>query len=302
MACTRTAYIFWLHLFATYVPRWWLRIQNRVVSYGYYLFLGRVRRAVQANLAPVLGLPPDHARVKAATRRLFRNYGLYLMDYVTMAALTTEQFRDKIHETHGLHHMAAALEAGKGAILITPHLGNWELGGLSFAARGCPIHVLTIKDPATEVQEYRDSLRGNLGMSTLHVTPEDPSVILKLARLLRENQVVAMLGDRYEGGRQCQVTFFGRRVVFPAGAAALSQVTGAPILPVFVVLRPDGGYEAWLEEPIRATPRAGHNDDAITANIQELARVFERVIARHPDQWFHFSNYWERYGCEHPAG
>lgn len=296
-----TCYISLTRLFTRCCPRWWLRFQNRVVSLVCYWVLRKRRLAMQHNVAVVLGLPPRAARVRRVARRAFRNYGLYLMDYVRIGAMTPDNFRARIAEEHGMRYIEEALAAGSGAILLSAHVGNWEMGGLSFAARGCPIHVVSITDQAHEVQEYRVALRGTIGVRTLHNAHDGHALVLRLVGLLRENKVLAMLGDRHENGRKTPVTFFGRRVYFPSGVVALAQVSGAPILPVFVVLRPDGRYAAWMEPPIRVVGRPGHNKEVLAEKTQELAAVFERVIAAYPDQWFHFFDYWERYGCEDPA-
>jgi KDO2-lipid IV(A) lauroyltransferase len=295
-----TFYISLTSLFTRICPAWWLRLQNRIVSRFCFDMLRQRRLAMQRNLAPVLGLPPDHPRVRAAARSAFSNYGLYLMDYVRISRMTPDNFQDKIAEESGMRHIEEALAEGSGAILLSAHVGNWELGGLSFAARGCPIHVVSITDQAQEVQEYRVALRGTVGMRTLHNERDGHALVLRLVNLLRENKVLAMLGDRHENGRATEVTFFGRRVTFPSGVVALAQVSGAPIIPVFVVLRPDGRYRAWMEPPIRVVGRPGRNTEVLAEKTQELAAVFEKVIAAHPDQWFHFFDYWERYGCENP--
>ena len=113
-----------------------------------------------------------------------------------------------------------------------------------------------------------------------------------------------MLGDRFEGGKKVEVTFFGKKVIFPVGAMVLALNSGAPVIPVFTVVKPDGHYLSWMEEPIRVTRRAEiSTSELISEKTQELATVFEMVISRYPDQWYHFFNYWERYACEDsPAG
>lgn len=138
-------------------------------------------------------------------------------------------------------------------------------------------------------------------MRTLHNDHDGHALVIKLANLLRENKVVAMLADRHENGRKAKVRFFGRQVYFPSGVVALAQVAKCPIIPVFVMLRPDGRYKAWMEEPIRVPSAPGRNAEVLAGKTQELAMVFEKVIAQYPDQWFHFFNYWERYGCEDSA-
>jgi KDO2-lipid IV(A) lauroyltransferase len=192
--------------------------------------------------------------------------------------------------------MQEALNEGRGAILITPHLGNWELGGVTFALKGTPIHALTLKDPENDVQDYRDQMRATLGIHSVHIDPTRFETVLKLVRLLKENEVIAMLGDRWEGGKKAIVNFFNRQVVFPAGAPALALAAGAPIIPVFTLLQKNGRYLAWMESPIRVIRRSGQaTSELIAEKTQEIATVFESVISRYPDQWYHFFDYWERY-------
>ena len=108
-----------------------------------------------------------------------------------------------------------------------------------------------------------------------------------------------MLGDRWEGGKKSRVTYFGKDIYFPSGAIALAQATGCPIIPVFVVLRPDGKYKAWMEKPVKVDRKAGQSTtELLEEKTQELATVFENVIRDYPDQWYNFFDYWSRYRCE----
>ena len=246
-----------------------------------------------------MGLSEDDPQVKRTVIKLFRNYGLYLRDYVLIHDLTKENYQETVASEIGTEYIEKALDDGNGAILITPHLGNWELGGVTFALRGCPIHALTLKDTEDKVQKYRDEVRGSIGIKTIHVDPNDHGTILKMARLLKDNQVIAMLGDRLVGGKKSEVTFFERKVFFPSGAFALAQATGAPIIPVFITLREDNKYDAWMEKPIVVKREAGiSNDELITRKTQELATVFEKNIRKYPDQWYQFFDYWSTYSSE----
>ena len=81
------------------------------------------------------------------------------------------------------------------------------------------------------------------------------------------------------------------------GAAALALATGALIIPAFTVLRPDGSYLAWMDPPIRVKRVAGKPTIALlTEKTQEIASAFEKAVSKYPDQWYHFFDYWERYG------
>jgi len=296
MIWPRKLYLALFYIFARTTPRiyqlWHIRIMARV----FYFFMGRTQRAVRKNISVILRRPPEDPLVRRTAIRTFQNYGLYLVDYVRLNRLSEYLLP---YEEKGQQYIKEALDAGRGAILIMPHLGHWELGGVLFALRKCPIHALTLKDPETEVQDFRDQMRNTLGIETLHIDPTNYGNVLKLVKLLKENQVIAMLGDRFEGGKKVAVTFFGRTVIFPVGALVLALNSGAPVIPVFTVIKPDGHYLSWMEKPIRVSRRPGvTTSDLIAEKTQELATVFERIISRYPDQWYHFFNYWDRYACE----
>jgi KDO2-lipid IV(A) lauroyltransferase len=287
-------YLALFYLFARVTPRFWQMGQNRLVTPIVFRLWKGVQATLQNNLAVVLNRPAHDPLVRQTACRTLINYGLYLIDYAQLYRLDSRM----LDEEEGAQHMRDALAAGKGAILVTPHLGNWELGGLVFAMRGHPIHALTLVDPETSVQDFRDQMRGSLGIETIHIDPDDFSTILRLAGLLRQNRIIAMLGDRFEGGKQVTVTFFGRQVIFPAGPAALALATGAPIIPVYTLVKPDGRYKAVMDAPIhvqRSGP--GKTIDILTDHTQQVAAAFERTIRCYPDQWYHFFDYWGRYGC-----
>ncbi len=300
MIWPRKFYLAITYVFARTTPRGYQLWHVRGVARVLYCLMGKMRRAVHENLSVVLNRPPKDPLVKRTAIRTFQNYGLYLTDYVRLNRLN----KYLLPEEKGERHIKSALANGNGAILIMPHLGHWELGGVLFAMRECPIHALTLKDPETEVQDFRDKMRNTLGIVTLHIDPANYGNVLKLVKLLKDNQVIAMLGDRFEGGKKVGVTFFNKKVIFPVGAMVLALNSGAPIIPVFTLVKPDGHYIAWMEEPIHVTRRPGEStEDLIAEKTQELATVFETVISRYPDQWYHFFNYWERYACENsPSG
>ena len=299
MLYPKKLYLFLTYIFARTAPQFWQLIQNRVVSYCLYYAWGSVRRDLHKNMAHILGLGVDSRVVKKTVQRLFRNYGLYLRDYVLIHSLTKENYKKTVAEEIGIEYIEKALVKGNGAILITPHLGNWELGGVTFALRGCPIHALTLKDSDENIQDYRDQVRGALGIKTIHIDPNGHGASMQMARLLKANNVIAMLGDRFEGGKKAVVTFFGKKVYFPSGVMALAQATGAPVIPVFITLRNDNKYKAWMEEPIFVKRVKGKtNNELLAEKTQELARVFEKNIRKYPDQWYHFFDYWSKYSSE----
>lgn len=294
MIFPRKFYLILLFLFARTTPRLWQRLQNYTISSIIYFIWGRMRNILKTNASVILNRPMNDPLVNKTARHTLINYGLYLIDYTRI----NHQKGHLMPEQKGVHYMQEAMDKGNGAILMTSHLGNWELGGVTFAMREHPIHVLTLADPETQVQDYRDRMRRTLGIHTVHIDPNNYTTVIKLSRLLRENQVIAMLGDRYEGGKKVEVSFFGKRVMFPAGAAALALATGAPIIPAFTVIKPNGHYLAWMEPLIYVKRTSGKTaPQLLVEKTQEVATVFEKAVSRYPDQWYHFFDYWNYYAA-----
>ena len=133
--------------------------------------------------------------------------------------------------------MVEALQAGKGVICITPHLGNWEIGGLLFSFKGGRLNVLTLDERDLDTKSFREEMRKG-EIKNLYIDPRDdsPMAILDAVKALRRNEIVAMLGDRIESQKTMVFDFFGKKTPFPIGVAILAMATGAPVLPVFVVM------------------------------------------------------------------
>jgi KDO2-lipid IV(A) lauroyltransferase len=186
-----------------------------------------------------------------------------------------------------------ALAQGKGAILISPHLGNWELGGLGLADLGYAVTVMTFREPDEKVTEQRRRVREERGIGIIYVDRDDasPLAIIEAVNALRRNQIVCLIGDRDGSSNTMNIPFFGHEVPLPVGAAHLSIATGAPVIPVFVVREGDR-YATLMDEAIRFTGRRGDNPAVVREGMQQLAGVFERYIRRYPDQWYNFFDFW----------
>ena len=254
----------------------------------------KTRHGVKANLQVMGGGRWNKQGITARARRTFQNYGQYLLDYMVMPGLTAERKGRMVAQELGQEHMVKALKRGKGVICITPHLGNWELGGLLLAFKGADLYVLTLDEADSKTKAFREHMRAQKGIRNIYINPEDPSpaAILEVVKVLKEKKVVAMLGDRSGNNNTIAVDFFGRKTPFPLGVATLAMATGAAVLPVFVVLK-GGKYWGIIEKPIYfQSPSRKEREQGIRQGMEELAKVFERYIKEYPDQWYNFYPYW----------
>ena len=291
----RYSYLLGFFLGSILIPRFLQKYLAIPVGDIFYLLMGRARRAVQRNLEVIGRGRFTPQEVSRLARRTFRNYGQYLLDYMVMHRITSSNKGTVIGGEVGAEYMAGALKRGRGAICITPHLGNWEMGGLLLAFRGGTLNVLSLDEPDARTKGFRGRFRHAKGIRELYIRggAEDPFSTIELVKALRNNEIVAMLGDREHSPNTIDVDFFGRKTRFPMGAGMLAMMTGAPVLPVFVVMEEDRKYRGIIEKPIYFDgSRRGERDLVIREGMEKIARVFEEYIGRYPDQWYNFYFYW----------
>jgi lauroyl/myristoyl acyltransferase len=184
--------------------------------------------------------------------------------------------------------------AGGGFILITAHLGNWEVGSLKpSAAESRPVHVVREAETDPRAQEYISELIRNQGGGLYHTHfAEDPRLGMLLLDALRRGEIVALQGDRPRtGGRVATVTLFGRPFPLPVGPAALARAAGVPLVPVFVFRAGRRRYRVAIRPAIRVAPTAEH-PDGVEAALRRFAAELEAAIASEPHQWFCFRRVW----------
>lgn len=290
----RFFFLFWFSFFSTIIPRPLQRAFTLSIGTLFYFLMPKTRSGVKTNLRVIGGGKWGEKEIAAYARRTFQNYGQYLLDYMVMPGLTAERKGKMVERELGQKHMVRALKRGKGVICITPHLGNWELGGLLLAFRGADLFVLTLDETDSKTKAFRERMRAQKGIKNIYINPEDPSptAILEVVKVLKEKKMVAMLGDRPGNNNTITVDFFGRKTSFPRGVATLAMITGAAVLPVFVVLK-GGKYWGIIEQPIYfQCPSRKEREQIIRQGMEELVQFFERYIKEYPDQWYNFYPYW----------
>jgi KDO2-lipid IV(A) lauroyltransferase len=291
----RFIYLFFFQFCSTLIPRLIQKFFTVVIGDLFYLLMRRTRAHVRKNIEGVNKGKWSREKADILARKTFQNYGQYLLDYMVMHRLLPSNKDQWVEEEVGAGYMKGALEAGKGAICITPHLGNWEIGGLLFSFRGGILNVLTLDERDLDTRSFREEMRRSRGIKILYINPKDdsPMAILDAVKALRRNEIVAMLGDRIESQKTMVFDFFGRKTAFPVGVAILAMATGAPVLPVFVVMGSNRKYKGIIEPPIYFNPSSRKNrETVIQEGMQKLIKKFEEYIEKYPDQWYNFYSYW----------
>ncbi len=268
------------------LPPSWSAALARCGAAFYWRFAAHRRGVVVENLLPVL----DHDRPAAtrAARELVTQFALKLADLWRYESGVAG--KHWFSAWQGWENYTTAQARGKGVLLITPHLGNWELGGAFLTERGFKLLVLTQREPDDRLTALRQASRARWGVETL-VIGEDPFAILEIIKRLAAGATVALLVDRPPAGTGVPVQLFGRPFTASIAAAELARASGCALLPVVIVRRADG-YAARIF-PELAYDRAAIGNRAGRVRLTaEIVRVFEPAIRQDASQWFHFVPVW----------
>lgn len=272
-------------------PRWLLFLLARVIIAGVMTLHHRPKRAIAANLARILGASPRSWRVRRATRAMLRHFAYSWTDLFRFAPLPTEAARQLIARDEGCEVIERLHAAGRPVLLLTAHLGNWELGGVLLAHKRLPVSIVYVKDAFAGAERFRSQLRTQGGVEQVPIRPDDPFASLPVLRALREGRLVALQGDRDFDDHGVEVEFFGAPVRLPLGPFHLARMTGAAVVPTFVTYAPDYRFEVEFGEPIEVA-RDGDRDAAVREGLVAWVRVLERAVRARPTQWYTFYDYW----------
>lgn len=271
-------------------PRWLLQANARWIIALVMGVYPRPKRAIARNLARVLGQPPRSRPVRRAVRQMLRSFAFHWVDLFRYPQLPHEVAARALIEVQGMEHVDQAVAAGRGGILLTAHLGNWELGGV-LLGRQHRLSVVYVRDRFPEVERFRSLLRGAGEVEEISVEPGGSLSSLPVLRALRCNRLVGMQGDRDFDGRGVLLPFFGAPAPFPRGPFVVARLTGAPLIPTFVTYTPGRQFRVEALPPIRVESQ-GDGEEAVLEAMTRWAGVLESAVRRHPTQWYTFYDLW----------
>ena len=237
------------------------------------------RRAVIDNLSVVLASTnPAPRELRRAARATFRHYARFLVDFIRLRPPSPALARQALDPASAARLAALAAEPRE-AILLTAHLGNWELGGALLSALGLPIAAVVRPHPSPALEALYTLLRHRRGVTLLPVgRPRD------ILQALRGKQIVAILGDRDFSGTAPLQPFFNRPAPIPDGPARLAFAARVPVYPAFADRLPSGTPALRILPPLR--PSDYPTPDALQT---ALRHTLQSAIAASPTTWYVFS-------------
>jgi len=288
---------FWLVMIVARPLGWLPRGAARLVAGGIALFayciLGRLRRVGERNLELAFPQLTIHER-QQILRGVFRSLGRQLVEFCRMTRYTPENTRDWIR-TEGLDRYLAAKARGKGVLIVTGHLGAWELSSFYHSLVGYPMSMVARPLDNRRLDAYVNGIRCMHGNNVLN----KDDFARGLLTAMRRGETVGILMDTNMTPPQgVFVEFFGKQACAASGVARVALKTGAAVLPGFMVWeQAERHYVLHFGRQLEFE-KSGNAEADILAATQQCTSAIESWIRRYPDQWLWIHRRWKT----RPAG
>lgn len=274
-------------------PRWFLFFHARWIIALVFFFHSRPKRAIERNLGRVLGEAPGSEAVRLATNAMLRHLAFYWVDLFRFPQLPPERLRELIvdGDLRALDPLRERLAAGERVLLMTAHLGNWELGAVMLGQAEVPLAIIYVPDEFERAEQFRSHMRTLSNVKEIPLPADNRFASLAVLRAFGEGRVVALQGDRDFRDSGVELAFFGADARFPTGPFHLARMTGAVLLPSFVAYAADLRFEI-VQGPAITVGRTADRDADVRAAMLQWVEALEAAVRRWPTQWYTFYDFW----------
>ena len=256
---------------------------------GLFWFHGiRFRRGlVMHNLRMAYRGEKTECELLAIARDNFVHYGVGMAEFLRFPLLGREALEEKI-VLHGFEHLQAAIDRGRGVVVIMGHYGNWDMLAVSQALLGVGAHIVTRPAKNSVANEYWMKIRTEKGVRFI----ADRKSIYSILKLLKANAIVGMLMDQFMGSSMgIWVNFFGQEARTMKAPAWLALKTGCAVVAIDNY-REGTRHHCVIYPALEWIPN-DDEDEAIRLNTQNYNDVLERFIREHPSQWLWIHRRWK---------
>jgi KDO2-lipid IV(A) lauroyltransferase len=271
------------------LPRWLVLPLAAAAGNAAHDVTADKRAVVRTNVAHVLHLPPDHPRVRRAARRAFHNYARYLVDVMRLENLTADEV-ERLVAIDNLELLDEARSGERGVLLCTVHVGGMDLIAPALHRFGHEMHVVADDTTYGRLYDHLRSVRARHGMTLIGWRS-----LRGLFRALKAGSNLVLFCDGGYREGDVPVDFLGEPTTFPAGPAALSARSGAPMLPVACSRL---GNDRFRTRGLPLITAASDSPAELYRATQALADSLGSVIAEDPGQWYMFRPVWPQTDAE----
>ncbi|HOW58481.1 MAG TPA: lysophospholipid acyltransferase family protein [Candidatus Omnitrophota bacterium] len=259
------------------------------IGYLGYVFVARQREKILKNLQFAYGETKSFKEIKEIGCRVMGHMLQTAVDFLRFARLSREKAAQFVEVGEAYALCKDILQEGKGLIIMTAHMGNWELLAGMFGLQGFQGAVVGRRIYYEPYNQWIVGLRASVGVQTIY----SHEAVRKIRDHLRRNEIVGILPDQdIDNIKGIFVDFFGKPAYTPMAPVKFALATGTPILPAFLVRLKGNRYRLLLGQLIR--PKIdGDREAAIRKYTEAWMASFEEVIRQYPDQWGWMHDRWK---------
>lgn len=283
---------FFLRLFFTFIGILNRRIAFKVfeaLGLTAYWLTGSLRKRTVRQLKRVFGSQFNDAQIQKMARDVFINLARNTVDAIRLQKYDA-QAMDRLVRAEGLDKIDRLWKDGRGMLLLTGHIGNWELLAAYMAFKGYPLHVIAAPLYDTRLDRLLVENRRHFGA---RVIARGANATRKILQALRNNEMIGILIDQdsktYEG---VFVDFMGTEAVTPAGPVFLAMKTSTPLVAMAIHIEKDYRHVIEVDDEIKLENTGDPKRD-VEINAQRCSKAVEKLILRHPTQWIWVHNRWK---------
>jgi len=245
-----------------------------------YLVSGDRRRKVGSNIQRAMGVGANRSEIKRKTRQVFKNAAKNYFDLFKLSRTNLGKMNGKV-TIEGMQNLTQAFNEGKGVIIATAHLGNFEFGAHVVASHGFEMMVLVEDFNNTPFLEKVSRMRQGKGV---RIFPVGIGSMKEGIRTLRRGGIMTIVCDRDLDGTGIKIPFLGQETSFPVGVVDMALRTGAAIVPIFSLRGPGNTTSIYIEPPLKQSG-GSNRDQAERENLESLVAIIEKYIKKYPEQW-----------------
>ena len=271
------------------IPKKYIVKAGNILGGIAYLFDVRHRRIARRNLKfthPQWS--EDH--IRKLILRIFQNMGITVLEICQMTCFSKEDILQKVR-IRGKENLLNTIKSHKGVIMISAHIGNWEMCHLFLSSYLQKSQVVVAQNQPVFIERIIHKLRTSTGNTII----SKKGAMIKLVRTLRKGKMIGLLIDQGTSRREgVDVTFFGRKTNATYAASLLAARYNCPVLPVYCIRESDAKLTVVVEPPLKL-----HKTDDVRADLQTNTQIMtdsvEKIVSLYPEQWLWFHKRWKRH-------
>jgi len=280
-------FVFILNTFGLHTAYFFLRF----VAFYFFVFARSTRTSLKyfREIHAYKGL-----KAYQATYQNYFLFGQVLLDKVALLSGVKNSFIIE-HDGHN-EHLSGLKSSGKGGILLSAHLGNWEIAGQMLDSLDTRFNVLMYDNEVEKMKEYMSRIMGKKSFNVIAIRDGDMGHLIELHKAFANNELVVMHGDRYlPGTATIEKNFMGKPAKFPVGPFVMAAKFGVPITLVFAVKESKDHYHFFARMPIQVKRARGKEETelAVRHASDEYVKELEKMLKKYPTQWFNFYDFWK---------